>query len=98
VTKKILPKKKLGPIFKELKNFLPKKLSLVTKLSKIWVCDTGSGGIRKKPTPDPGSRIPDQESRIQGSKRHWISDPGSGSATLQIRGWGLVQDVPREFP
>jgi hypothetical protein len=42
-------------------------------------------GIRKKPIPDPGSRI-------QGSKRHRIPDPGvkkapdpgSGSATL---GW-----------
>jgi hypothetical protein len=32
-------------------------------------------GIRKKPIPDPGSRI-------QGSKRHRIPDPGSGSATL----------------
>jgi hypothetical protein len=32
-------------------------------------------GIRKKPIPDPGSRI-------QGSKRIPIPDPGSGSATL----------------
>jgi hypothetical protein len=30
-------------------------------------------------------RIPDPESQIQGSQRHQISDPGSGSATLQIR-------------
>ncbi len=30
--------------------------NIVTKLSKIWVCDPGSGGIRKKPTLDPGSR------------------------------------------
>ncbi len=36
--------------------------------------DLGSG-ILKKPIPDPGSRI-------QGSKRHRIPDPGSGSATL----------------
>ncbi len=43
---------------------------IVTKLSKIWVWDLGSK-IR-----DPSG------SRIQGSKRHRISDPGSGSATL----------------
>ncbi len=41
----------------------------VTKLSKIWVWDPGSG---KKPIPDPGPRI-------QGSKRHRISDPGSAT-------------------
>jgi hypothetical protein len=45
-----------------------------TKLSKIWVWD-------------PGSEIGDLEltyswSRIQGSKRHQIPDPGPGSATL----------------
>jgi hypothetical protein len=32
-------------------------------------------GIRKKPIPDPGTRI-------QGSKRYRIPDPESGSATL----------------
>jgi hypothetical protein len=46
-------------------------LKIVTKLSKIWVWDPGSG---KKPIPDPGSRI-------KGSKRprfpdlepqHWL--------------------------
>jgi hypothetical protein len=37
---------------------------IVTKLSKIWVMDPRSG-IRKKPLPDPGSRI-------QGSKRSRI--------------------------
>ncbi len=47
---------------------------IVTKLSKVWVWD-------------PGSEIRDPEktysgSRIQGSKRHRIPDPGSGSATL----------------
>jgi hypothetical protein len=38
---------------------------------------------------DPGSEIRNQEkinpgpgSPIQGVKKHWISDPGSGSATL----------------
>jgi hypothetical protein len=49
---------------------------IVTKLSKIWVWD-------------PGSEIRDPEktysgSRIQGSKRHRIPDPGSGSATLLV--------------
>jgi hypothetical protein len=41
--------------------------------------DPGSG-IGKKfiPDPDPGSG-----SRIQGVKKHRISDPGSGSATLR---------------
>jgi hypothetical protein len=28
--------------------------------------------------------IPDPESRIQESKRHWISDAGSGSATFMM--------------
>jgi len=48
-------KKKFGPIFKELQNFLPKD---VKKLFKIWVRDPGSG-IRKKNLfmiPEPGSR------------------------------------------
>jgi hypothetical protein len=47
---------------------------IVKKLSKIWIWD-------------PGSDILDPEktysgSRIQGSKRHRIPDPGYGSATL----------------
>jgi hypothetical protein len=52
---------------------------IFTKLSKIWVWDPRSGirdlrsGIRIKAYSG---------SRIQGSKRHWIPDPGSGSATL----------------
>jgi hypothetical protein len=53
---------------------LPKKLSLSSQKYGF--------GIR-----DPGSEIRDPEktysgSRIQGSKRHRIPDPGSGSATL----------------
>jgi hypothetical protein len=64
-------KKKNWPKFKEIELFTQK---IVTKLSKIWVWD-------------PGSEIRDPEktysgSRIQGSKRHRIPDPGSGSATL----------------
>jgi hypothetical protein len=58
-------KKKVGPIFKELYNFTQK---IVTKLSKKWVWDLGSG-IRKnlfqiqdpgvKKAPDPRSQIPE---------------------------------------
>jgi hypothetical protein len=48
--------------------------TIFNMLSNIWACD-------------PGSTIWDPEktysgSRIQGSKRHRIPDPGSGSATL----------------
>jgi hypothetical protein len=46
-------KKKIGPIYKELKNFLPKKLSL--RSVKFGFFDLGSG-IRKKTIPDPRSR------------------------------------------
>jgi hypothetical protein len=58
-------KKKIGPIFKELLKFLPKKI--FNMLSNVWVWD-------------PGSEIRDPEktysgSRIQGSKRHRIPDP-----------------------
>jgi hypothetical protein len=42
-------KKKFGSIFKVLYNIFTRKI--VTKLSKIWVWDPGSG---KKPLPDPG--------------------------------------------
>jgi hypothetical protein len=44
--------------------------------------DLGSG-IRDPGTGKNLFRIPDSGSRIQGSKRHRIPDPGSGSATLQ---------------
>ncbi len=60
-------KKNVEPIFRELYNFLPKKLSQSSK--KYWL------GIR-----DPRSGIRDPEktysgSLIQGSKRHRIPDP-----------------------
>ncbi len=58
-------RKIVGPVYKELQNFLPKKISI--KLSKIWVWDPRSG-IRKKPIPDPGSRL-------QESKGNRIPDP-----------------------
>jgi hypothetical protein len=68
-----MPKKKIWVNFQRILEFFTQKI--VTKLSKIWVCDTGSGGIRKKPIPDPGSRIPDP-----GVKK------APDLATLQIRG------------
>jgi hypothetical protein len=63
----------LGQFSKNYRTFYPK---IVTKLSKIWSWDPGSG-IR-----DPGSgknlfRIPDP-----GVKK--APDPGSGSATLRL--------------
>ncbi len=55
-------KKKFGPIFKELKNFLPKKFSLSSQKYGFGIRDPRSG-IRKKTYSG---------SRIQGSKRHRI--------------------------
>jgi hypothetical protein len=75
-------KKKIWSNFHNFLELFTQKI--VTKLSKVWVWDPGSGirdpgsGIRKKSIPDPGARI-------QGSKRHRIPDPGSGSATLVFR-------------
>jgi hypothetical protein len=60
-------RKKFGPISKNYKTFYPK--NFVTKLSKIWVWDPGSG-IR-----DPGSGKNLFRTQIQGSKRHRIPDP-----------------------
>ncbi len=62
-------------ILKEFKYFNPKK-------AKKWLFLSS-----KKYVPGCSSRIPDQDadflpSRIQGSKRQPIPDPGSGSATL----------------
>jgi hypothetical protein len=64
-------KKKIWANFQRIIELLTQKL--VTKLSKIWVRDPGSG-IRKKPIPDPGSRgqkgtgsrIPDPD------PQHWL--------------------------
>jgi hypothetical protein len=66
-----MPKKKFWANFKRFIELFTK--TIVTMLAKIWVWD-------------PGSEIRDPEktysgSRIQGSKRHRIPDPGSGSAT-----------------
>jgi hypothetical protein len=50
-------KKKILPNFQRIIELFIQKI--VTKLSKIWVCDPGSG-IRKKPIPDPGvKKAPD---------------------------------------
>jgi hypothetical protein len=65
-------KKKIWHNFPRMIEVFTQKI--LTKPSKIWVWD-------------PGSEIRDPEetysgSRIQGSKRHRIPDPGSESATL----------------
>ncbi len=46
-------KKKIWANFQRIIELFTQKI--VTKLSKIWIWDPGSG-IRKKPIPDPGSR------------------------------------------
>ncbi len=61
-----LKEKIWGQFSKNYRTFFKK---IVTKLSKIWVWDPGSG---------------ENLSRIQGSKRHRIPDSRSGSATLKI--------------
>ncbi len=71
-------KKKMWANFQRTIELLTQKI--VNKLAKLWIWDPGSE-IR-----DPGSEIRDPEktyygSRIQGSKRHRIPDPGS--ATLE---------------
>ncbi len=48
-------KKKFGPIFKELLNFLPKILSLSSQKYGFGIRNLRSR-VRKKPIPDPGSR------------------------------------------
>jgi hypothetical protein len=65
-------KKKISANFQKIIELFTQKI--VTKLSKIWVWDPGSG---KKPIPDPGSR---------GQK---APDPGYGSATL-VTGYLII--------
>jgi hypothetical protein len=62
-------KKKFGSIFKELYNFLPKKLSLSSQKYGFGIRDPGSGKNLFR-IPDPGVK--------KGP------DPGSGSATLGL--------------
>jgi hypothetical protein len=64
-------KKKIWANFQRIIELFTQKI--VTKLSKIWIWDPGSG-IR-----DPGSEIRDPGS---GKNLFRIPDPGSGSATL----------------
>jgi hypothetical protein len=73
-------KKKIWANFQRIIELFTQKI--VTQLSKIWVWD-------------PGSEIRDPEktysgSRIQGSKRHRILNPGSGSATLTGRAFSSL--------
>jgi hypothetical protein len=78
-----MPNKKIWANFQRIIEVFTQKI--VTKLSKLWVWD-------------PGSEIRDPEKiysgyRIQGSKRHRIPDPGSGSATLvlaSMAAWSLT--------
>jgi hypothetical protein len=52
----------------------------------IWVFHAGSRSWIWVLTFYPSQiLILDPRSRIQGSKRHWSPDPGSGFATLEIR-------------
>jgi hypothetical protein len=71
-------RKKFGPNFKELWNFLPKKLSLSSQKYELGIRDPGSEirdpGVKKAPIPDPGSQIPDP-----GVKKAPIPDPGSAT-------------------
>jgi hypothetical protein len=73
-------RKKFGPIFKELQNFLPKNLSLSSQNICVW--DPGfeirdpRSGIWKKPIQDP---------RVKKA-------PDPGSATL-VRNRNLVLNI-----
>ncbi len=84
-------------LFKEFKYFNPQKSKKWFLSSKKY--DPGcSSRIRMLTFSHPGSRIPDPGvkkapypgSRIQGSKRHPIPDPVSGSATLVFCLCGFV--------
>ena len=66
-------KKKIWASFQRIIELFTK--NIVKKLLKIWSWDPGSGKTYSG-------------SRIQGSKRHRIPDPGSGSATLHT---GMVR-------
>ncbi len=69
---------KIWANFQRIIELLPKKLSLSFQKYGFGIRDPRSG-IRKKPIPDPGSRI-------QGSKRHQIPDPRS---RIRIRNTGI---------
>jgi hypothetical protein len=57
-------RKKLGPNFKELWNFLPKKLSISSQKDEFGIRDPRSG-INLFRIPDPGVKRPNPGSRIR---------------------------------
>jgi hypothetical protein len=69
-------RKKFGPVFKELYNFLPKNLSLSSKIYGVGIRDPEKtlSRILVQGQKGAGSRITEPGSRIP--------DPGSGSVTL----------------
>jgi hypothetical protein len=77
-------KKNIWPNFPRIIEVFTQKI--VTKPSKIWDWDPGSGSEIRDPEKTYSG------SRILGSKRHRIPDlgPGSGSATLQQSNIKLV--------
>jgi hypothetical protein len=84
-------KKKSGPVFKELWNLLPKKLSLSSQKYEFGIRDPRFG-IRNEPIPDPGSRGqkgPNPGSRIRNTE-------GTGSR-IRIRNTGLGQETGRTY-
>jgi hypothetical protein len=66
-------KKNFLPILKKLQNFLPKKLSQSSQEYGLGIRDPGSGSEIRDPEKTYSG------SRIQGSKRHRIPDPGSAT-------------------
>ncbi len=75
-------RKKFGPIFKELWNFLPKKLSLSSQKYGF--------GIRDPEKTYSGSRI-------QGSKRQGIPDSGSATLKTRALMLLSVSTVPKSY-
>jgi hypothetical protein len=81
------PRKKFGPNFKELWNFLPKKLSLSSQKYEFGIRNPRSG-IRNKPIPDPGSRRqkgPNPGSRIRIRNTEKIYEIYDEKLSLRIR-------------
>jgi hypothetical protein len=74
-------KKKIWANFQRIIELFTQKI--VTKPSKIWIWDLGSG-IQKKPIPDPGVKK--------------APDPGSGPATLKFSRHGPVHLSPVTWP
>jgi hypothetical protein len=76
-------RKKFGPNFKELWNFIPKKLSLRSQKYEFGIRNPRSG-INPFRIPDPGVKK--------------APDPGSGSATLRTTAgvgyWEVKKDCP----